>query len=153
VHTQRTRKRVDLVARGVEERAALCGVAVEVGERRPVGTAGDERRLIAGGLDLKALEAIVGKGQPVSALRVLTLVDEIQAHLALAGHDIRDGSAQLGLAGGGRLGQVRQAARVGGEDAIGAASHRRPPMLSHRGGRGIAADHGPAVHAPYNRGR
>src|SRR6185312_16859290 len=50
---------VDLVARRVEERSVLGGVAIEVGEGGTIGPAGDQGRLVAGGLDFEPLEAVV----------------------------------------------------------------------------------------------
>jgi hypothetical protein len=75
---------LDLLARRIEQRATLGRIAVELGEGLAVLALRDERLLAGGsGPRLEAAEARLDVGEPVAALRVFALVDEVQADLAL----------------------------------------------------------------------
>src|SRR5205085_11269213 len=76
--------RFDLLAGGIEVRALVARIAVEVGERLAVLPLGDQRhRARVGRPRLEAGEARLGIREPVAALRVLALVDKVEANLAL----------------------------------------------------------------------
>jgi hypothetical protein len=113
VHTQRAR-------RGAGG-SALGRVAVEVGELLAIAALREQRRRVVVAL-LEAVEALVRVAEPVAALRVLALVEEVDAQLALAAHDPVDGRAEV--VRGAVVGQ-REAAGVRGEEPVGAAAHGR----------------------------
>ena len=99
--------RADLPGRGVEQRAAFGSVAIERVELLAVAALRDQRLLAVSAARLEPGEAVVGERQPVAALGVLALVDEVEAELALPGHDARDRLAQL------RIGRRRVALGYG----------------------------------------
>jgi hypothetical protein len=77
---------VDLCARHIEQRAALAGVTVKVGELLAVPALLDQR-FAFGGLDVgEAAEAGQHVAQPVAALSVFAFIDDIDANAALL-HD------------------------------------------------------------------
>ena len=112
----------DLLARRVEQRAALGRVLVEACELLAVAAPGDHRH--AGPLAfLEATEAVVGERQPVTALGVLALIDEVQAGLTLPPDDVGYRGGEAVLAGGVPGLRVGEASGVSGEDPVGATSH------------------------------
>src|ERR1700676_978047 len=109
----------DLRARRIEQRAAFAGVSVEVGEVLAILALLDQwlsrRRLDVG----KAAEAILHVTQPVAAFGIFTLVDDIDAGVALARDDRGDVFGELRVVAGRNAlveRKKRQTADVGRED-------------------------------------
>ncbi len=110
--------RPDLLARRVEQRAALAWRS-----RRSRRTPRDRAPCSiiglppVGGRCLEAVEAALDIGEPVAALGVLALVDDIDPDRALPGDDGRHRGTEPGVVVSGILvegGQLGQAADVGG---------------------------------------
>src|SRR5215468_11238566 len=128
------------------------GLAVEFGKRFCLARSGPRARARAG-VDLEPAEAFVHVGHE-TRLAIFAIIDDVDAERDLLLHDLPHGLAQprgmfrLIQSAAVRLhkieevGRPRQAADVGGEDAIGAALHasplrgsfprRREPMNTNR---------------------
>jgi hypothetical protein len=140
----------DLVAGRVEQRAALAGVAIEVGEFLAV-LALQQHRLAALRRPLgEATEPFVDIGEPVAFLGVFALVDDIEADLALPCHDGRDLRAQPLLIIWGVSVEprgVRQASDMGGQNLVGAALHLDSSNVRQHQPLRIAIVHQSASHS------
>ena len=97
VPTQCGRALLDLPAGLVEQRPALGRVVVEVGELLAVLALQDQRLAACRRPRLEAAEAVVDIGEPVAALGVFALVDDIDADLALTRDHVGDHLAQRGV--------------------------------------------------------
>ena len=117
----------DLRAGHVEQRAALVGIAVEVGELFAILALLDERlslRLVDVGEAAEALEHVA---QPVAALGIFAFVDDVDADLALPRDDGGHIVGEPGVVANRNAlveGEKRQAADMGGENFGRAAPHR-----------------------------
>ena len=105
---------LDLLARCVEERALLAGIAIELGERLAVPALCDERHgARLGRARLEAAEARLDIGKPVATLGVLAFVDQVEPEVALLLHHVGD-AATLDL---------REASHVRRQDPVAASLH------------------------------
>src|SRR5579875_1330252 len=94
------RTRVAHLRRLVEEGPPLACVAIKSGELFSVSSLCDQRLPAERRTRLEAAEAVVHVGKPISAFRVLALVDDVEADLTLLANDLFDRGAQARLVPG-----------------------------------------------------